>query len=59
MQLTTDLIQKEEINLLKIPTENNISDIYTKGQDRKRLLKNLNDMNMIPKNDPRYEKIKN
>jgi hypothetical protein len=58
MQLTTDLIEKEEINVLKIPTENNISDICTKGQDRKRLLKNLNDMNMIPKNDPRYENLK-
>jgi hypothetical protein len=58
MQLTTDLIQNEEINVLKIPTDNNIADICTKGQDRKRLYKNLNDINMIPKNDSRYEKIK-
>ena len=58
MQLTTDLIQDEQINVLKIPTENNISDICTKGQDRKRLYKNLNDINMIPKNDSRYEKVK-
>ena len=40
MQLTTDLIQDEEINVLKIPTENNISDICTKGRNRKRLYKN-------------------
>ena len=56
MQLTTDLIQNEEINVLKIPTESNISDICTKGQDRKRLYKNLNDMNMIPQSDNRCSK---
>jgi hypothetical protein len=58
MQLTTDLIENEEINVLKIPTENNIFDICTKGQDRKRLYKNLNDMNMIPMNDSRYSNQK-
>jgi hypothetical protein len=57
LRLIKDLVEQEQARVLKIETKDNVSDIFTKSQDRKRFYTNVNGLNMIPEDDANAKRI--